>query len=49
MIVTKKLAASLYVAVFSRAPDQAGLDFWVGKNFLQMAEGFMAHPVFTEQ
>lgn len=50
MSVTKQLAAGLYAAVFNRAPDQSGLNFWVGQNsFESMAEGFVSHPVFTAQ
>jgi hypothetical protein len=44
--------ASLYVAIFNRAPDQAGLNAWVaqlaaGKSFASIAAGFTSHEVFT--
>jgi hypothetical protein len=42
----------LYVAIFNRAPDQAGLNAWVaqlnaGKSFADIAAGFTSHEVFT--
>lgn len=50
MSVTKDQAAALYAAVFNRAPDQNGLNFWTAQdNFVAMSEGFVTHPVFTEQ
>lgn len=50
MSVTKEQAAALYAAVFNRAPDQAGLNYWIEQeSFNVMAESFVAHPVFTEQ
>ena len=46
MSVTQNQAAALYAAVFNRAPDQAGLNYWVEQdNFTVMAESFVAHPV----
>lgn len=50
MSVTKDQVAALYAAVFNRAPDQEGLNFWVGQdNFVSIAEGFVAHPVFVAE
>ncbi|MEZ2722135.1 DUF4214 domain-containing protein [Paenalcaligenes hominis] len=50
MSVTKDQATALYAAVFNRAPDQNGLNFWTAQeNFVVMSEGFVTHPVFTEQ
>ena len=53
--VTNKLKiAALYAAVFDRAPDQAGLNFWATEAktsttvFNTIANGFVQHPVFTE-
>lgn len=45
--------AALYSAVFNRAPDQEGLDFWLaqldgGASLVDAAVGFTLHPVFTE-
>lgn len=50
MSVTKQQVAALYAAVFNRAPDQAGLDFWTteAESFASMAEGFVGHPVFEK-
>lgn len=49
---TQQLVSALYVAVFNRAPDKAGLDSWTaqingGRTFAQVASGFTAHEVFT--
>lgn len=50
MSVTQSQAAALYAAVFNRAPDQAGLNYWVEQDsFIVMAESFVAHPVFTDK
>jgi hypothetical protein len=53
--VTNKLKiAALYAAVFDRAPDQAGLEYWATEAkssttvFNTIANGFVQHPVFTE-
>lgn len=46
--------SALYVAVFGRAPDKAGLDFWMARAnsttdvFQTIANGFVQHPVFTQ-
>lgn len=45
--------AALYSAIFNRAPDQAGLNFWLaemanGATLAKAAEGFTQHPVFTQ-
>lgn len=50
MSVTKQQVAALYAAVFNRAPDQAGLEFWTteAESFASMAEGFVGHPVFEK-
>lgn len=50
---TQQLVSALYVAVFNRAPDKAGLDSWVaqingGRTFAQVASGFTTHEVFTQ-
>jgi hypothetical protein len=53
VVNTTQLVSALYVAIFNRAPDQAGLDSWValidngGKTFDQVAAGFTGHEVFT--
>lgn len=46
---------SLYVAYFNRAPDQAGLDYWLGQAalsapdqaLLRISAGFAHHPRFA--
>lgn len=50
MSVTKTQVAALYAAVFNRAPDQSGLEYWVAnaESFDNMALGFVAHPVFEK-
>lgn len=45
--------SALYSAIFSRAPDKEGLDFWTAKidggaSLADAAEGFTQHPVFTQ-
>jgi S-layer protein len=47
--------SALYAAVFSRAPDKAGLDFWMTQAaqnpttvFTTIANGFSQHPVFKQ-
>jgi len=53
-ISNKLKIAALYTAVFNRAPDKAGLDFWAKQAessatvFNTIANGFVQHPVFTE-
>ncbi len=52
-VTVKQEVAALYSAIFNRAPDQAGLEFWVnaiegGDSLVQAAEGFTQHPVFAE-
>lgn len=52
VVTTQQLVSALYVAIFNRAPDKAGLDSWVsqiaaGKTFAQVATGFTGHEVFT--
>lgn len=47
MSATKDQIAALYIAVFNRAPDWAGLQYWLDvDDFAAMAKGFVAHPVF---
>lgn len=47
MSITKDQAAALYAAVFTRAPDQMGLNYWLQQDsFSQMANAFVGHPVF---
>lgn len=54
-VTVQQKVAGLYSAVFNRAPDQAGLNFWVNEinangsgSLVKAAEGFTQHPVFTE-
>jgi len=52
-VTVQQEVAALYSAIFNRAPDQAGLQFWVdaiegGDTLVQAAEGFTLHPVFAE-
>jgi|GEM_PF-1418583 len=52
-VTVKQEVAALYSAIFNRAPDQAGLEFWVeaingGDSLTKAAEGFTQHPVFAE-
>ncbi|MBI6654020.1 DUF4214 domain-containing protein, partial [Pseudomonas veronii] len=51
-VTTEQSVAALYTAIFNRAPDQAGLDFWTtqikgGASFATIAAGFAQHEVFT--
>jgi hypothetical protein len=51
-VSNQTLIAALYTAVFNRAPDQAGLNFWTaqlnaGTPFASIAAGFTQHEVFT--
>lgn len=50
---SKELAAALYVAVYERAPDQAGLGYWAqqianGVPYKDIADDFVNHPVFEK-
>lgn len=52
VVTTQQSVSALYVAIFNRAPDQAGLNAWVaqinaGKSFADVAAGFASHEVFT--
>lgn len=52
-VTNQQLVSALYVAVFNRAPDKAGLDSWVaqmaaGKSFAEVSTGFTGHEVFTQ-
>ena len=52
VVTTQQSVAALYTAIFNRAPDQAGLNFWTaqingGASFATIAEGFAQHEVFT--
>lgn len=51
-VSAQQSVAALYVAIFNRAPDQAGLNYWTaqvngGVAFTQIAAGFAQHEVFT--
>lgn len=52
VVTTQQSVAALYTAIFNRAPDQAGLNFWTaqlnaGTSFASIAAGFAQHEVFT--
>lgn len=52
-VTNQQLVSALYVAIFNRAPDKAGLDSWVaqmaaGKSFAEVSTGFTGHEVFTQ-
>lgn len=53
VVTIQQSVAALYVAVFNRAPDAAGLNAWTAvitsgqQTFAQVAAGFAAHEVFT--
>lgn len=52
MMNSRQKAAALYVAVYNRAPDQEGLNFWggalaAGVPYQEMAKGFVTHPIFN--
>lgn len=52
MMNSMQKAAALYVAVYNRAPDQEGLNFWggalaAGVPYEEMAKGFVTHPIFN--
>ena len=38
MAVTRQQVAELYVATFNRAPDAAGLDYWVNTSGLTIEQ-----------
>lgn len=51
-ITVQQSVAALYVAIFNRAPDLAGLEFWStqihdGASLTSVAMGFAQHEVFT--
>lgn len=52
VVTTQQKVAALYTAIFNRAPDQSGLNFWTaqinaGTSFASVAAGFAQHEVFT--
>ncbi|MCV6587681.1 MAG: DUF4214 domain-containing protein [Marinobacterium sp.] len=53
IVTTDQKIASLYVAFFNRAPDQAGFNSWNQRissseaSLNDIASGFSSHPVFT--
>jgi hypothetical protein len=52
VVTTQQTVAALYVAIFNRAPDQAGLTYWTaqitaGQSFASVVNGFTQHEVFT--
>lgn len=52
VVTTQQSVAALYTAIFNRAPDQAGLNYWTaqingGASFATVAAGFAQHEVFT--
>ena len=52
VVSTQQSVAALYAAIFNRAPDQDGLNFWTakindGNSFANIATGFAQHEVFT--
>jgi hypothetical protein len=52
VVTTQQSVAALYTAIFNRAPDQAGLNYWTaqingGATFASVAAGFAQHEVFT--
>lgn len=50
MSVTQQQAAALYVAVFNRAPEKSGLDYWTGAaDYAAAAQGFTTHPLFEKE
>lgn len=51
MMNSQQKAAAMYVAVYNRAPDQQGLNFWAGAleagvPYQEMTTGFLTHPIF---
>lgn len=51
-VTVQQSVAALYAAIFNRAPDAAGLEFWgarlqAGVPFETVAQGFALHEVFT--
>lgn len=52
VVTTQQSVAALYTAIFNRAPDLAGLNYWTtqinaGTSFATVAAGFAQHEVFT--
>lgn len=52
-VTVQQSIAALYAAIFNRAPDQAGLEFWgaqlhAGVPFEVVAQGFAQHEVFVK-
>ena len=52
VVTTAQKVAALYTAIFNRAPDKGGLDYWTaqitaGASFSSVVAGFTAHEVFT--
>lgn len=49
----QQLVSALYIAVYDRAPETSGFNYWVGEldngvAFDSIANGFVAHPVFNK-
>lgn len=54
IIKEKKLATAIYIAIYNRAPEKSGLDFWSeqiknGAAYSNVIDGFISHPVFLHK
>lgn len=50
MSLSKDKIAALYVAVYGRAPDTEGMNYWLqAENYAEAAAGFVSHAVFTQE
>ena len=53
-VSNKDLVSSLYIAVYNRAPEASGLNFWTNqldenlKSFSALSQDFITHPVFQQ-
>lgn len=52
MSLTKQQVTALYIAVYNRAPDAAGLTYWTTDftgTYEEAAAGFVSHPLFAAE
>lgn len=50
MSLSKDKITALYVAVYGRAPDTEGMNYWLqAESYAEAAAGFVSHAVFTQE
>lgn len=49
-MLTRDQVSALYIAVYGRAPDTEGMEYWLQANsYAEAAEGFVSHRVFKNE